>query len=43
MAIGFLVEALLGSPAVSTNKSGNNSGNDGKGGGGAREWVKFNN
>ena len=25
---------------MSTTKSGNNSGDDGKGGGGAREWVK---
>ena len=25
---------------MSTNKSGNNSGDNGKGGGGAREWVK---
>ena len=39
MAIGVLIEALLGGPSVSTNKSGNNSGGDTKGGG-AREWVK---
>ena len=39
MAIGVLVEALLGSSTVSTNKSGNNSGGYGKGGE-AREWVK---
>ena len=30
MAIGVLVEAILGDPKVSTNKSGNNSGGDGK-------------
>ena len=42
MAIGVLIEALLGGPKVSTNKSGNNSGGDKKGGGGAREWVKSN-
>ena len=35
MAIGVLVEALLGGPTVPTTKSGNNSG-------GAREWVKNN-
>ena len=39
MAIGVLVEALLGGPKVSTNKSSNSSGGDGKGGG-ASEWVK---
>ena len=41
MAIGVLVEALLGGPSVSTttNTSGSTSGGDGKGGG-AREWIK---
>ena len=39
MAIGFLIESLLGGPTVSTTKSGNSSGGDKKGGG-AREWVK---
>ena len=43
MAIGVLIEALLGGPKVSTNKSGNKSGGDKNGGGGgAREWVKNN-
>ena len=28
MAIGVLIDALLGGPAVSINKSGNNSGGD---------------
>ena len=40
VAITVLIEALLRGPKVSTNKSGNNSGGDRKGGGGAREWVK---
>ena len=40
MAIGDLMEALLGGPKVYTNKSGHNSGGDKKGGSGAREWVK---
>ena len=39
MAIGVSVEALLGGHTVSTTKSGNSSGGDGKGGG-AREWVR---
>ena len=41
MAIGVLVEALLGGPSVSTttNTSGSTSGGDGKGSG-AREWIK---
>ena len=39
MAIGVLIEALLGGPTVSTNKSDNNTGGDRKGDG-AREWVK---
>ena len=30
MAIGFLIESLLGGPKVSTTKSGNNSGGDKK-------------
>ena len=38
MAIGVLVEALLGSFTVATTKSGNNSGGDKIGGGEAREW-----
>ena len=40
MAIGVLVEALLGGPSVSTttNTSGGTSGGDKKGG--AREWIK---
>ena len=39
MAIGVLIESLLGGPTVSTSTSGNNSGGDRKGGG-AREWIK---
>ena len=39
MAIGVLIEALLGGPSVSTTKSGNASGGDGKGSG-AGEWIK---
>ena len=39
MAIGVLIEALLGGPTVSTAKSGNSSGGNRKGGG-AGEWVK---
>ena len=39
MAIGVLIEALLGGSTASSNKSGNNSGRDKKGGG-AREWIK---
>ena len=41
MAIGVLLEALLGGPSVSTttNTSGGTSSGDGKGGG-AREWIK---
>ena len=38
MAIGVLIESLLGGPTVSTT-SGNASGGDRKGGG-AREWIK---
>ena len=38
MAIGVLIEALLGGPSASTNKSGGTSGGDKKGG--AREWIK---
>ena len=43
MAIGVLIESLLGGPTVSTTTttSGNTSGGDGKGAG-AREWVKTN-
>ena len=40
MAIGVLIEALLGGPSVSTT-SGGTSGGDTKGGG-AREWIKNN-
>ena len=39
MAIGVLIEALLGSPTVSTTTSGSTNGGDRKGGG-AREWIK---
>ena len=39
MAIGDLIEALLGSPTVSTTTSGSTSSGDRKGGG-AREWIK---
>ena len=39
MAIGVLIESLLGRPTVSTITSGNTSGGDGKGSG-AREWIK---
>ena len=38
MAIGFLIEALLGGPSTSTPTSGGTSGGDKKGG--AREWIK---
>ena len=42
MAIGVLIESLLGGPTVSTTTtSGNTSGGDRKGGG-ARKWVKTN-
>ena len=40
MAIGVLIEALLGRPSVSTT-SGSTSSGDGKGSG-AREWIKTN-
>ena len=39
MAVGGLIESLLGGTTVYTNKSGNNSGGDKKVGG-AREWIK---
>ena len=39
MAIGVLIESLLGGPTMSTSKSGNSSGGDGKVDG-AREWVQ---
>ena len=39
MAIGVLIEALLGGPSVpTTTTSGNTIGSDRKGG--AREWIK---
>ena len=38
MAIGVLIEALLGGPSVSTTSGGTSDG-DGKGGG-ARGWIK---
>ena len=38
MAIGALIEALLGGPSTSTPTSGDTSGGDKKGG--AREWIK---
>ena len=38
MAIGVLIESLLGGPTVSTTTSGNASGGDRKSG--AREWIK---
>ena len=38
MAIGVLIEALLGGPSASTPKSDGTSGGDKKGG--AREWIK---
>ena len=38
MAIGFLIEALLGGPSASTPTSESTSGGDKKGG--AREWIK---
>ena len=40
MAIGFLIEALLGGPSTSTPTSGGTSGGDKKDG--AREWIKTN-
>ena len=39
MAIGVLIEALLGGPSVTATTSGGTSGGDGKGSG-AREWIK---
>ena len=40
MAIGVLIEALIGGPSVpTTTTSGSTSGGDGKGSG-AREWIK---
>ena len=39
MAIGVLIESLLGGPTVSTTTSGNNSGGNRKDGG-ARQWIK---
>ena len=39
MAIGVLIESLLGRPTMSTTTSGNTSGGGGKGSG-AREWIK---
>ena len=41
MAIGDLIESLLGHPTVSTATSRNTSGGDGTGSG-AREWIKTN-
>ena len=41
MAIGVLIESLLGSPIVSAATSVNTSGGDRKGGG-ATEWIKTN-
>ena len=38
MAIGVLIEALLGGPSASAPKSGGTSGGDKKDG--AREWIK---
>ena len=38
MAIGVIIEALLGGPSASAPKSGGTSGGDKKGG--AREWIK---
>ena len=38
MAIGVIIEALLGGPSASTPTSGGTSGGDKKGG--AREWIK---
>ena len=38
MTLGVLIEALLGGPTTSANKSGGTSGGDKKGG--AREWIK---
>ena len=38
MAIGVLIEALLGAPSATTPKSGGTSSGDKKGG--AREWIK---
>ena len=38
MAIGVLIEGLLGAPSASAPKSGGTSGGDKKGG--AREWIK---
>ena len=40
MAIGVLIEALLGGPSVpATTTSGSTNSGDGKGAG-AREWIK---
>ena len=40
MAIGVLVEALLGGPTVSTTTSGSSPADGGDKKGGAREWIK---
>ena len=40
MTIGFLVEALLGGPTVSTTTSGSSPADGGDKKGGAREWIK---
>ena len=40
MAIGVLIESLLGGRTMSTTTSGNSSGD--REGGGAREWIKTN-
>ena len=40
MAIGVLVEALLGGPTVSTTTSGSSAADGGDKKGGAREWIK---
>ena len=42
MAIGVLVEALLGGPTVSTTTSGSSPADGGDKKGGAREWIKTN-
>ena len=41
MAIGVLIESLLGGTTVYATESGNTSGGDRKGGG-TREWIKTN-
>ena len=42
MSIGVLIEALLGSPMVSTTTTSGSTSGGARKGGGAREWIKTN-